>query len=644
MTSKSSSASGNMKTFDDNSTSSYAGKVLKMVRSKKNLRVAIIGRENVGKSTLFNSLLGRQHSIVHNSPGVTRDCQEAKTQIKLKYPMNVSEVVFDKKARKRLIKKISCTFIDTPGANFMESIIQQTQDSIASSNVALLVTDCRDGLQKWDYHVANYLEMKGIPALHILNKCDGPLMRGDSDELEEVISKNTIPSLGKPIPISSEMKIGMDQIVSAIQSYHFLTESLNEETLQKTRDELYQSVIESINQSRVSKNDGDYITLDDGVMCESEYDLADENNETNFFQPRDFKGEWENLPTVPSSRDFTETVKITHKDIENLGSKPQNYRQENVAPAPKVVQQEQEDVEEEMEEAEEPQELVNSSGMKEDNIMRLAIIGRSNVGKSTLLNHLIGEERTRTSSTPGTTRDTIEVEAINEKTGQHYLICDTAGIRKKKHTDTDRIEQMSLKDTYRTIKYANVCCLVVDPTHNISGEGYGLTQQDLDIARMVEKEGRSLVIACNKWDMVKNPYVVAQQIESQIESSLSQMQGISVVVCSAKTGKNLSLLLKECEKSYRKWSSKISTHQLNTFIRQYLETKPIPQSYPKVRYISQVAIRPPTFCIHTSNKKFPTNFERQIINAIRDEFELGGVPFRVIQKLNSKKNKNEQDN
>jgi len=611
----------------------YVGKALKLLKSTENLRIAIIGRENVGKSTLFNALLGRQHSIVHNSPGVTRDCQEAKTKIRLKFPFNISQLVFGSKKNKKLIKKISCTFIDTPGANFMESIIQQTQDSIASSHVALLVTDCKDGLQKWDYRVANYLEMKGIPALHILNKCDGPLLKGDSEELDEVIEKNTIPMLGTPIPISSEMKIGLEQIVNAVQSYHFLTENLSKEAVEETRRDIYNSLLEEFSKISATNNiNWNSLDVGDGDMCESESDLQDWENESRFFDTP--KKEWEDLPLQKNN--YHNLVESTMKPNDlDKNFTPQSYRTIATNQQEKVIEQPEE--EEEFEEEEE-EEIVNSSGLKEDNIMRLAIIGRSNVGKSTLLNHLIGEERTRTSSTPGTTRDTIEVEAVNEKTGQHYLICDTAGIRKKKVTHTDRIEEMSLKDTYRTIKYSNVCCLVVDPTNNLGGNNnFGLTQQDLDIARMAEKEGRALVIACNKWDIVKQPYVVAQQIESQIESSLSQMQGISVVVCSAKTGKNLQLLLKECEKAYHKWSTKIPTHKLNAFIRQYLETKPIPASYPKIRYISQVAVRPPTFCIHTQNKKFPTNFERQIMNALREEFELGGVPFRIIQRLAKKK-------
>ncbi|KAG2388822.1 hypothetical protein C9374_000261 [Naegleria lovaniensis] len=655
----------------------FVGKVLKLVRSKQNLRVAIIGRENVGKSTLFNSLLGRQHSIVHNSPGVTRDCQEAKTVIRLKYPMNISQVVFDKKENKRLIKKISCTFIDTPGANYMDSIIQQTQDTIASSHVALLVTDCKDGLQKWDYHVANYLEMKGIPALHILNKCDGPLTRGDGEELDKVISENTIASLGKPIPVSSEMKIGMDHIISYVQAFHFLTDSMSSTALEQTRQELYDSVIEKFNTLPLRESYGSPIFDHDGILCESEMDTMEQDNEARYFQP--FRGEYEKLPYMrhatgieriqPSSSYLESPPKLWkerarhHEDSMDLT--PQNYRNilENgvastqasitraqqktssmvatTASSSQQLANEDEDFEQPEDIEEEP--MVNSSGLAEDNIMRLAIIGRPNVGKSTLLNHIIGEERTRTSSTPGTTRDTIEIEAINEKTGQHYIICDTAGIRKKKYTETDRIEKMSLQDTYRTIKYANVCCLVVDPTQNAATSSYGLTQQDLDIARMVEQEGRALVIACNKWDLVKQPYVVAQQVESQIESSLAQLQGISVVVCSAKSGKNLALLLKECEKAYQKWASKVPTNKLNAFIRQYLETKPIPASYPKIRYLSQVAIRPPTFCIHTQNKKFPPNFERQIVNAIREEFDLGGVPFRVIQKLGRRKDKNKTE-
>ncbi|KAL9645662.1 hypothetical protein ABK040_003395 [Willaertia magna] len=624
----------------------FIGKALKLIKSKENLRVAIIGRENVGKSTLFNSLLGRQHSIVHNSPGVTRDCQEAKTTIKLKYPMNISKLIFDKKKLKRLVKKINCTFIDTPGANYMDSIIQQTQDSVASSHVALLVTDCKDGLKKWDYNVANYLEMKGIPALHILNKCDNYLQQGDFEELEQVLTKNKIPILGTPIPVSSEMKLGLEQIVSSIQPFHFLTENYN---LTENK-ELYQSLLNEFDE-RVKNNKLSFEKNEDNDQ-EYIYETIEDLGESQFFDK--YKSEWESGPVPIRNREDIMT-KIESKQVvgseikESVTERAKALSKERELKMEREHQQtivekkeEEEDFEEDEEEIEEE---ITSEDTHKDDTMRLAIIGRSNVGKSTLLNHLIGEERTRVSSTPGTTRDTIEVEAVNEKTGQRYLICDTAGIRKKKHTLTDRIEEMSLKDTLRTIKYSNVCCLVVDPTNAIAGTGVGLTQQDLEIARMVEKEGRALILACNKWDLVKHPYVVADQIEKQIEGSLAQLQGISVVVCSAKTGKNLHLLLKECEKAYQKWSTKVSAHRLNHFLEQYLQTKPIPASYPRIKFIAQIGVKPPTFCIYTHKQKLPANFERQIMNAIRDEFELGGVPFRVIQKIaNSKKQTSDKKN
>lgn len=266
---------------------------------------------------------------------------------------------------------------------------------------------------------------------------------------------------------------------------------------------------------------------------------------------------------------------------------------------------------------------INEDVSKEKEI-RLAIIGQTNVGKSTLVNQLIGKERVLVSDIPGTTRDTIQVKCMYQN--RNILICDTAGLRKDKYVD-NKIEEDSLSDSLRTIKYANVIILVVDS----NGE---LTQQDLTIAAMTEREGRGLIIAANKWDIVTEPYKIADTFERKITESLSQIKGVKVVVCSALTGKNIALLVQEAIKTFDRWNFRVTTGELNRFVEQFLQAQSFqPQEFPKIRYITQVESRPPTFAVFFGRaKSLPKPFERQLVNAIREKYDLDGIPFRVIQR------------
>jgi GTP-binding protein len=269
----------------------------------------------------------------------------------------------------------------------------------------------------------------------------------------------------------------------------------------------------------------------------------------------------------------------------------------------------------------------------EENMLRIALIGRANVGKSTMLNKLIGEERVVVSEIAGTTRDTIELSTTYEHEGQNYkiLIADTAGIRKKKHIADDRVQTLSHEDTMRTIRFANVVCLLVDSQEP-------LTAEDLDIARMVEQEGRGMIVVANKWDLVKDPYVIANRIEATVASGLSQVKGLTVVVCSALTGKNLPLMVRKTIECYKRWELRIPTARLNQFMEKFLTTQSFPAYYPKIQYITQVSARPPKFALFFKGKEkvLPMQFERHILNAIREEFELGGVPIRIVQRSRQK--------
>jgi GTP-binding protein len=492
----------------------HSDPVLRVVEDDK-LRVAIVGRPNVGKSTLFNSIVGGYKAIADKTPGVTRDCQEGFGTLNMRFKGERMIKQFDIYSHE-LGKQIELTVVDTPGADNIDRMIVQTEDSLQSAHVAMLVTDYKDGPHNWDYKLAQYLRTRDMPVIHVLNKCDNLILHMNTDDIDT--SNHHLDGLGKPIFISAEHKLGLSEIARALHPFYValrLRKSISERLSFSTRSE-------------------------------------------------------------------------------------------------KSIQQETE---------------------QDDTTMRLALVGRANVGKSTMLNKLIGKERVVVSSIPGTTRDTIELTTTYMHDDQQYriILADTAGIRKIKHIADDRVQMLSHEDTMRTIRFANVVCLLVDGQEP-------LTAEDLDIARMIEQEGRGLIVVANKWDLVKDPYVIANRIEETVASSLSQVKGLSVVVCSALTGKNLPLVIRKCIECYKRWNARIPTSKLNAFLEKFLTTQSFPAYYPKIQYAAQVSIRPPRFAFFFKGREteLPQQFERQLLNAIRNEFNLDGVPLRSIQKSKTK--------
>lgn len=275
------------------------------------------------------------------------------------------------------------------------------------------------------------------------------------------------------------------------------------------------------------------------------------------------------------------------------------------------------------------QRTAGDDGVDQHGELRLAIVGRPNVGKSTMLNRIIGEDRVVVSEEPGTTRDSIEVRCkANDK---NLVLIDTAGLRKKKYVEDNRIEEQSLEDTLRSIRFANVVALLIDATTP-------LTREELEIAASIEREGRGLVLVANKWDLVQEKHKTAADIESKISNSLAQIAGLTAIVTSAKEGKNLELLLKQCFDCYDRWNIRISTGRLNRFVQKFLATQQnnLPDDFPTIHYITQVGTRPPSFAIFfKGGAELPARFERQILNAIREEFGLQGVPVRISQRGSS---------
>ena len=259
-----------------------------------------------------------------------------------------------------------------------------------------------------------------------------------------------------------------------------------------------------------------------------------------------------------------------------------------------------------------------------ENPVKLAIVGRPNVGKSTLLNALIGEERVMTGSEAGTTRDAIAVRWTYE--GQGFRLVDTAGLRKKAKV-IDPIEKMATDDTLRAIRLAQVVVLVLDANNP-------LEKQDLTIAQHVADEGRALVVAVNKWDSVKDKKRALADLDDRLSLSLAQLAGVPVVTLSALKGQNTDRLMQEVLHIYNKWNARIPTAPLNRWLA-YTESRhpaPAAQGRPnRVKYITQIKTRPPTFAVWVSRPAdLPEEYKRYLINNLRDEFDLPGVAVRLV--------------
>jgi GTP-binding protein len=256
--------------------------------------------------------------------------------------------------------------------------------------------------------------------------------------------------------------------------------------------------------------------------------------------------------------------------------------------------------------------------------LQLAIVGRPNVGKSTLINRLLGEERVLTGPAAGTTRDAVATQWRWQ--GRAIRLVDTAGMRRRAKVEA-RLEKLSVADALRAIRFAEAVVLVADGVA-------GLEKQDLAIAELVADEGRALVLAVNKWDLVESKAAALRQVRDRLERSLPQLSGIPVVTLSARTGAGVARLMPAVLACQAAWNKRIATPVLNRWLVGIQERHPPPLVSGRrlrLRYMTQVNIRPPTFALFASKPgDLPDAYRRYLVNLMREEFDLPGVPIRVM--------------
>jgi len=472
--------------------------------------VAIIGRPNVGKSTLFNRLVGKRLAIVDDTPGVTRDRREGNGSI--------SDLTF--------------RIIDTAGLENAKDGLKsrmraQSELAIDEADVALFMIDARAGVTPLDEHFADIVRKRKTPIILVANKCEG---RASEPGLMESYGLG----LGTPLAFSAEHGQGVGELYDALLPY------------------------------------------------------------------------------------------------ENEEPAPPYYDNKKTKPAPANSDLDDEQIDEEFPEDEYTPEDAEEDAQVMSRPLQLAIVGRPNVGKSTLVNRLLGEERMLTGPEAGITRDAIASDWSWQD--RAVKLVDTAGLRRKARIH-EKVEALSATDTIRTIQFAQVVVLLIEAET-------GLEKQDLTIARHVIDEGRALVIAINKWDSVDNRAMAMKKVEDRLQTSLPQVRGIPVVTMSAKTGKGVNNLMPAVFGMFDTWNARVPTAELNRWLAYMTEAHPPPAVSGRrirLRYMTQAKTRPPTFAVFSSRAdQLPTAYSRYLVNGLREDFNLDGIPIR----LNMRKGKN----
>lgn len=460
--------------------------------------VAIIGRPNVGKSTLFNRLVGKRLALVDDTPGVTRDRRLADARI--------GDLHFQ--------------VIDTAGLEEADSdslegrMRQQTELAIAEADVSLFMVDAKSGVTPTDKAFAQLLRKRGKPVILVANKMEG---KAGEQGFYDAYSLG----FGEAVPISAEHGVGMA--------------------------DLYSALVEAIGEERAFGEED--VLADAGEVEEDEYHpVFDEAGN-------------EILPAYDTS-------------------KP----------------------------------------------LRIAVVGRPNAGKSTLINQMVGEDRLLTGPEAGITRDSISVDWQWE--GRTIRLFDTAGMRKKARVQ-EKLEKLSVSDGLRSVQYAEVVIIVIDA-------GAPFEKQDVQIADLVIREGRAPVIAVNKWDMVEDRQARLAEIREMAEMSLSQVKRLKVVPVSALTGEGIPKLMEAVAEVHEQWNRRIATARLNRWLEdiQYHHPPPaVAGRRIRLKFITQAKTRPPTFMVHCSRPEaMPTSYSRYMINNIRETFDLWSVPVRLAMR------------
>lgn len=464
--------------------------------------VAIVGRPNVGKSTLFNRLVGRKIALVDDTPGVTRDRREAEGHI--------ADLTF------RVLD--TAGYEDVKDGSLEDRMRQQTELAIREADVILFMIDARAGVVPLDQRFAQVLRKAGKDVHLVGNKAE-------SKSAEHGLVEAFKLGFGEPIALSAEHGLGLSELYSIVSA------AIDRAAEKKAAEEAAGAV-----------------------------------------------DDLDHLPEVDV--DITPDMLEGEGDDATLRWNPRRY-------------------------------------------LNVAIVGRPNAGKSTLVNRMVGEDRVLVGPEAGITRDSILVPW--EWEGRTINLVDTAGIRRRSRV-TEKLEKLAVGDSLRSIQYAEVVVLLLDAT-------IPFEKQDLALADLVEREGRAMVIALNKWDLIEDKNAKLAELREECERLLPQLRGVPLVTLSGLTGRNIDKLMQAIFEVERTWNSHVSTARLNRWLAAMTESHPPPAVSGrrlKMRYMTQAKTRPPSFIVFASRPDVvPMSYQRYLVNGLRESFDMPGTPIRL---------------
>lgn len=460
--------------------------------------VALIGRPNVGKSTLFNRLIGKRLALVDDQPGVTRDLREGAAKL----------------------GDLSFTAIDTAGLEAVSDdslpgrMRRLTERAVAMADTCVFILDARAGVAPADREVADILRRAGADVILACNKAEG--------RAADAVYEAWELGLGEPIPISAEHGEGMGELYAALQP----------------RIDAHVEALAIVEAEAAPEVDVAIAAEGDGETGEAgEADDADDGRP-----------------------------------------------------------------------------------------MQIAVVGRPNAGKSTLVNAILGDDRLLTGPEAGITRDSIGLST--EWGDRAFRIFDTAGLRKRARIEA-KVEKLSASDAVRAVRFAEVVVVLMDAAT-------AFETQDLRIADLAEREGRAVVFAINKWDLVEEKSARLAELKEMQERLLPQLSGAPLVTLAAITGRGLERLREAVLSIHEIWNKRISTARLNDWLIAKTQSHPPPAPGGRrirLRYMTQVKARPPSFMISCSKPEdLPESYTRFLVNGLRQDFGLRGAPIRIAMR------------
>ena len=520
--------------------------------------LCLVGRPNVGKSTLFNRIIGKRLALVENSPGVTRDRHYAPA---------------DHLGRRFLL-------VDTGGfdphddSGVFSAVRKQCLAAIQEADLIVHVLDARSGATPDDADIVTMLRRSKKPVLWAASKVDTQAHEALASEFYEL----GIPEV---FPVSGVHGLGvaelLDEAIHQLEALHDDLAPLEDEQIEKRERFVIRATQRPFPDHGV---DGDGLGdegFDGDVLGDEGFDDEGLDDERLDDEGLDDQRLAEPESGGPGDPDGPETT-----------------------PAPSA----------------EPQKMPP---------IRVALIGRPNAGKSSLMNRLLGEDRSVVHNAPGTTRDPVDVPF--EVDGQEFILVDTAGIRRRKYVK-EGMELVAVIQAVRALERAHVVCLVCDSE-------LGLTEQDAKLASLAEDRGRAMVVLLNKWDTVRDPRT-RKELERDRDRKLRFVSHCPMIKVSALTGKNTQKIPGEVTKVFREAHTRVPTSWLNRFLAQMVERRP-PAAYMgkqvRLYYMTQAQVNPPTFLVYVSHPKGITKpYRRFLANRLREVFGFHGTALRLVVK------------